>query len=109
MKPTEQAIKEFAKDYVAWKLRNSGNPQHVNLIGTENAFIAGYEKALSQMQPEWVAVEPRMSPETATRITDTDPKLVQCLFDNGDVIRYDEPFPFAVMTHVCFLPQPPIK
>lgn len=78
-------------------------------LGVGNSpFHDGAKWAMSQDQ--WVAVDPHMPKEVAEKISNTDGKLIQCLFDDESICSYsDETWPFAVLTHVCFLPSPPNK
>lgn len=64
-------------------------------------FEAGAEWALSQNK--WTPVS-----EACKKLNEQNHELIMCLFDNGEVLRYNEDHPFAEMTHVCFLPTLPI-
>lgn len=57
---------------------------------------------------EWIRVKP-FPADLSDRIQGMSSDRIFCLFDNGEVCRYDEAFPFAEVTHMFVLPTPPIN
>jgi len=72
---------------------------------SEWLFDQDYVVEPTKMQPEWVRANP-MTVETAAKLADTDLNLILCRFDNGQILRYNEDHPFAVLTDLLFIPQP---
>lgn len=115
MKPTEQkTILDFLnevsieKGYRNWyDVYSHEHYSECNRIPQE-AGRRYAQWAISQMQPEWVSASP-MTVETAAKLADTDLNLILCRFDNGQILRYNEDHPFAVLTDLLFIPQPPTK
>lgn len=66
----------------------------------QDAFIEGAK--WMQEQEKWISVED-MSVDVADRLANTDLKLIQCLFDNGEILTMNDKHPFAKLTHVYFL------
>lgn len=64
--------------------------------------------AEEKVKEKWMSADP-ITEETSKRLDDTDSNLIICLFNNGEVRRFDEDHPFAALTHFHFLPQPPTK
>lgn len=103
MKPTEQAVKEAAA------IAHNKDNRKLS-VDFKIGFKEGYQQAISQMQPEWVALEKvRIDEVLSEKFNTIDHNLIMLLFDNGDILRYNEEHPFAEITHVHFLPQPPAK
>lgn len=116
MKPTE--LEQLAEDHVS-TLYIIG-VSDVIIEAKKASFKQGFEKAISQMQPEWVAVEDELpgdeiyaiiwrkgySPEeTVARLTKHHTFNVLCFIDNSmNIYKIGDS-----VTHWKPLSQPPIK
>lgn len=98
MKLSEQEIEKLQQQ--DWQVVNKQLPNGVN----PNAYRLGYLKGFQQAQSlnGWVSCQPSIDIATADRLDEHDDKLIMCLYDNGDVLRFDEEQPFAILTHVYF-------
>jgi len=91
--------------YMSWyDVYNSGNVSHCNIIPQ-----AAGKRYADQFKPTWVPVDPDVNSEMAYRVETTDSKLIQCLFDDGNICSYNDEWPSAVCTHMYFLPSTPKK
>lgn len=107
MKPTEQAVRQYIYDHSDCFADAEGDYLPITAMTIEKV-VETVNWAISQMQPEWVSANP-MTVETAAKLADTDLNLILCRFDNGQILRYNEHHPFAVLTDLLFIQQPPTK
>lgn len=107
MKPTDEEVNQLARDTA---IGQYGSDDHEEYESTVNGFIMGFNDAISQMQPEWVAWDIiKTNKELRQKFNDYNDELIMLQFDDGSIMRYDEDYNRAKIIRVLFLPQPPTK
>jgi hypothetical protein len=95
MKKTAEEIEQAAHEYA------KGTEHYTRYDARRFGFIAGVNYAMDQFKNEWVPVN-ELQP-----IIIADDSITIVKFDTGEIRRYDEDWPFAIVVACFVLPQPP--
>lgn len=101
---TEQEIEQYGETYLNGNRQFCMGKQEEALV--KFGFTDGMRYAIEKIQYNWIPVQP-LTPELINKLESTDARLIQCLFDTGEILAFNYDHPFAIMTHYCFLPQLP--
>lgn len=102
---TEEMIKQRFCDKADCYADAEGNVIPIQAM-TLDAVLDLAEWVQEQIKSEWVPFE-SMTKEQKIVFNAIDSKRIMLLFDNGDVCRFNEDHPFALMVAVHILPELP--